>query len=84
MTYHKLYSQDDAGDIGFSASPRSEAAIDVANDKEKPIAYSGKIKKGGSKPKKGPRKIWGAEGRIVRDPTGGRPDGGDRFPPPAG
>lgn len=81
--YLDLY-QDDAGDIGFSASPRSEADADRANREKKPLAYSGKVKKGGSKPRKNHPRIWGSEGRIVRDPTGGRTDGGDRLPPPAG
>lgn len=81
--YLDLY-QDTAGDVGFGASPRSEADIDRANREKKPLAYSGKIKKGGPKAKKYKEKVWGSEGRIVRDPTGGRTDGGDRLTPPAG
>lgn len=82
-TYHDLYSQDDAGDIGFSASPRSEADIDRENAKGKPLAYRTKIKKGGKKAKKYNPTVWGTEGRI--NPEGmRRVDGGDRLVPPAG
>ena len=83
-TYDSLYVQDDAGDVGFSASPRSEAAIDVANDKAKPIAYSGRIRKGGSKPKKGKDKARAMEGQIAMNKIGGRTDGGDGRVPEVG
>lgn len=72
-TYESLYGQDDSGDLGFSASPRNDAAIDKANDKRKPKPYSGKIKKGGSKPAK---QLPPSASRTV--------DGGDRFVPPEG
>ncbi len=70
--YLDLYAQDTAGDVGFSASPRSEAAIDVANDEAKPLAYRTKIRKGGSKSKK------------VKLPKLGGTDGGDGRVPEAG
>lgn len=80
--YLDLY-QDDAGDIGFSASPRSEADVDRANRNAKPSAYDTKIPKGGKKAKKRKPQVWGSEGRL--HPEGmGRVDGGDRLPPPAG
>ena len=53
-TYESLYLQDEASDLGYSAVTRNDAALDKANSKAKPKAYSGKIKKGGSKPKKQP------------------------------